>query len=324
MAFPKFRLLETVNKPTTAAPTRTNLPLTEVIKKLILRVVGTCTLDSSADGVLTPESVLSLIRTITVEASSSARKEIGKIKYADTAAMYYLNQFLRGTPSTLLNPTPITKSSAASPFNFHLPIDFQMLFSQDPRQTLLNTTELTALALILDWGDYTDMFSAGVVTYPSCSVQIYADEFIDPESKAVKYALNQFSFIEVATTSSNSRQAIDLKRGYILRGFMIKQATKTAYPHTPVETVINTVSLELNREVKFKADFQTCKDQNKAAYQMVTVPTGYTFVDLMPESRYDTVIDTRQYRDVNVILDVTGVANSFVRVYPVEMIPATL
>ncbi len=65
---------------------------------------------------------------------------------------------------------------------------------------------------------------------------------------------------------------------------------------------------------------------NADLYQLrsADLPTGYAFLDLMPEGRYDTIVDTRIYRDVNLILDVNGVANSKVRVYPVEIIPSQL
>lgn len=321
----KFRLIETVNKPAAAGPTRTVLPITEVIRRFEFFLSGTMTeTGGAADGVLTPEAMLSLIRNVTIEATSSTRREIGKLKNADFAAMYRLAGFLKGTPPAYLDPTPITKSSAASPFYASLPIDFQMPFSQDPRQTLLNATELTSLSAIIDWGDASDVMSAGTWTFPTCTLEISAAEFTEQDAKLQKYGLNTFSFIEQATTSANSRLAIDLKRGYLLRGIMFKQFTRTAYAATPVSTVINSVSLELNREIRKKYNWKTLQASNKSQFQMATVPTGYAFLDLMPEGRYDTIVDTRAYRDVNVILDVNAVANSYVRIYPVEIIPSVL
>lgn len=321
----KFRNIETVQKPATAQVTRTVLPITEVMRKLVLTLTGTLTEGGIADGTLTPEGILSLIRSITVEATSSSRREVGKIKSADFASMFILQNFLRGTPPDRLVPTPIIKSSAATPFRVQLPIDFEMPFSQDPRQTLLNTTELTSLSLLTEWGDASDIFSTGTWTFPTCSLRVSSSEFVDSGMKANRYGLNQLSFLEYVTTSTNSRLAIDLKRGYLLRGLLIKQFTRSGvYYHTPVETVINQVSLELNREVKKTYTFKELQGQNKEQFQMASVPTGYAFLDLMPEGRFDTVVDTREYRDVYVILDVTGVANSLVRVYPVEIIPSTL
>ncbi len=322
----KHRNIETVNKPAVASPTRTILPITEVIRRLNLYLSGTVSVDAGGvDGVLTGENVLSLIRAITIEATSSSRREIGKIKYADFAAYYRLQQFLKGLPGSYLDPTPITKGSVASPFNANVSIDFEQAFSQDPRQTLLNTTELTSLSLIVDWGDSSDMFSAGTITFPACTLRVDASEFVDAPSKAQKYGLNQFSFIEPpSTTAANTRLAVDLKRGYLLRGFMVKQFTRTANAHTPVSTVVNNVSLELNREVRKSFSWATLQASNKEQFQIATMPTGYAFVDLMPEGRYDSIVDTREFRDVNVILDVNGVANSFVRIYPVEIIPSVL
>lgn len=321
----KLRLVETVQMPATASPTRTNLPITETIRRLFLRLSGTATEGGVGDGTLTAEGVLSLIRNIRVSGTSSSRPEIGHIKNADLAGLYTLQTFLKGISQAILQPTPIAKGSVASPFSVSLPIDFEMPFSQDPRQTLLNTSELTSLALEVDWGAVTDMIGGlGTWTLPTCSLEVYADEFVDDHSKGARYGLNQFSFIETATASANTRLTIDLKRGYMLRGLLVKQFTRTAFAHTPVATVINTVGLEVNREVRKAVSFAALQDMNRDAYQMATVPTGYAFLDLMPEGRYDTIVDTRQFRDVNVVLNVNAVANSFVRVYPVEIIPSLL
>ncbi len=320
----KFRTVETVQKPAVASPTRTILPITEVIRGLSLVLSGTLTQDGANDGTATPENMLSLIRNITIEATSSSRREVGKLKNGDFAAMYQLASFLKGTPPSYLAPASILKAAANQPFRAALPIDFEMAFSQDPRQTLLNTTELTSLSMIVDWGDATDIQSVGVPTFPICTLEVNAKEFVEPDSKTKKYGLNQFSFIEAVTTSANTRLAIDLKRGYLLRGLLIKQFTRTGYPMTPVSTVVNSVALELNREVRKKYNWNTLQADNKEQFQLASIPTGYAFLDLMPEGRYDSIVNTQEFRDVYVILDVNGVANSYVRVYPVEIIPASL
>ncbi len=331
--FDKLRLLETVQGPATAGPTRTSLPITEVIKRLVLRI--SCALTETgtgANGVTTTEGILGLLRTVTVEGSSSSRSSIGKIKSSDLGALYWLNTFLHGVPGLITGQTAaLAKSAAASPWSVNIPIDFEMLFSQDPRQTLLNTTELTSLFLNLDWGEKGDIIDSAGAGYATTTltvpkVEIYAEEFIDANSKAASYGVNRFSFIEQTTTSTNARLAIDLKRGYMIRGILIKQFTQSAYPHVPVETVVNNISLELNREVKKSVSWNVLKAHNADLYQLrsADLPTGYAFLDLMPEGRYDTIVDTRIYRDVNLILDVTGQANSKVRVYPVEIIPSQL
>jgi hypothetical protein len=319
----KLRTVETIQKPSVAGPTRTQLPITEVIRKLVLRLSGTMTEGGTADGTLTPEGMASLLRNIEIVGTSSSRSQVGKIKSADFAAFVTLQKFLKGFGGSYLAPTPITKSSAASPFNLTCSIDFELPYSQDPRQTLLNTQELTSLYLNCDWGDASDVMSSGSWTFPSCSLEVAVSEFVDDNAKAQRYGLNQFSYIEVPTTSSNTRLSIDLKRGNLLRGFLIKQFTRNAvYYHTPVTTVINSVSLELNREVKEKATFAMLQAMNMERYQMASVPTGYAFMDMMPEALYDTLVNTNEMRDCNVILDVNGVANSFVRIYPVEIIPS--
>ena len=318
----KHRFLESFTMPTAAGPTSTKLPITDVYKRIILYISGSATIDAGgADGVLTPESILSLIRKITLVGTSSSRTKVGDIKVGDGAALFNLQQFLRGTPPEYTDPTPITKGSTPD-FDFSLPIDLEMPFSSDPRQSLLNTLELTSLYLNIDWGDDSDVFSAGTITALPVTCRISAEEFVDEFSKRQKYSLHQFSFIEQDSSVTSTRLSVRLKRGNLLRGVLIKQFTRAAvYYHTPVETVINNVSLEVNRVIRKSYTFEELQAQNKVDYQMVSVPTGYAFLDLMPEARYDTLIDTGKYDDVDIVFDITGVANSYIRLYPVELIP---
>lgn len=318
----KHRFVKSYTMPTTAGPIRTELPITEAYRRLNLYISGTVTVDAGgADGVLTAESILSLVRKVTLQGTSSRRKNVGDLKVIDGAALYQLSSFYRGTPPLYLDPTPITKGSAASPFHFSLPIDLETPFSSDPRQSLLNSRELTSLYLNIDWGDSSDVFSAGTITAIPVTCRISASEFVDEFSKSGKYSLPLVSYIEESTAATNSRLQIRLKRGNLIRGIMIKQFTRTAYFHTPVTTVINSVAIEVDREVRKEYTFAELQAQNKLDYQMVTVPTGYAVLEMMPEARYDTILDSGRFDDVDVVLDVTGVANSFVRIYVIELAP---
>lgn len=325
----KFRSIEDVAIPAAAGPTRTKLPITEVIQCLNLFLDGTVTIAvADAKGFL-GEGVLSLIRGVTVEAVSASRREVGKIKFADFAALYNLNKFLRGTTGLYSIPDN-AKQQVATAIKADVQLDFQFPHSESSRQTLLNTTELTSLEAILDWGTYADFIDddggKATVTLPNTVCRIGARELVDVDAKQVRYGINQFTYQEIPVINANSRLQVDLKRGYLLRGFLIKQFTRNGvYYHTPVNTAINSIKLELNRNVKIEfKDWDVLQGQNIYDYRMPSCPTGYAFIDLMEDGKYDKIINTNTYRDVNVVLDVPGLANGYVRIYPVEIIPANL
>jgi len=318
----KFRNLETFTMPTAAGPTRTKIPITEGIRRIMLHVAGTAVIDGGgADGTLTAESILSVIRNITLTGTSSKRSKIGDIKVADGAALFNLQSFLKGTPPLKLEPTPITKGSSPA-FYFNLPIDLEMAFSQDPRQTILNTKELTSLYLNIDWGSSADVFSAGTITTMATTCRVSVSEFVDEFIKQGRYSLNQLSYIEEGTATANASQTIRLKRGNLLRGVLIKQFTRSGvYYHTPVDmTGITEVSLEVNREVRKKFTWRELQAENKINYQMPSMPTGYAFLDLMPEARFDTIVDTSKFDDIDIVVNAAGLANSYVRLYPIEIV----
>jgi hypothetical protein len=328
----KFRLIDTVQYPGNgvaagvAAPTRTELPRTFVYQDLNLRFAGDLTIaGGAADGVLTPEQPLSLIRDIRIEASSGVRPSVGILKRADAAALFRLQHFLKGVQGEL-TVLALPGVQAASPINFDIEIDFELTRSADPRLTLLNTRELTSLDLVIDWGIPEDIENGGdrVKTINNMACTVSGREFLDPQSIIDRYGLHQTQFIERNITAATVRFPINLKRGFLLRGFLIKQFTQAAVNfHTPVATILNQVAIEVNREEKLRYNsFALLQADNKYTYKIEVMPAGYAFVDILQEGRLDTMIDTRDFEDVEVVLDVNAIANGRIRIYPIEIIPS--
>lgn len=331
----KNRFHDTAQAPAIPGPTRTKLPETEVLQDLTLNLNGTVTVvegGGKKHGTMVPEGILSLIRSVTIDGSSSTRKGFSKFKYADFAAFYRLQQFLEAFNSTITQPYAPGADfavGAALPFSVSVPIDFQMPHSSDPRRTLLKASETTSLNLVLDWGRDMDLVTTGydsTITFPTLSCKVSVREYTDGTFKDPKmqFGIHSFTFLEQAIAAANTRLLVDLKRGYLLRGFLIKCYTQAAgiFYHTPVDTILNSVALELNRDpVKYYDSWAELQDHNMKQYGMAARVPGYAFVDLMPDGRYDTIVDTRQFRDVNVVLNVNAIVNGIVRIYPVEMIP---
>lgn len=308
-----------------AAITRTRLPRNFVVQDINILVTGTVSVSGgSADGTLTPEQPLQLIRDVRIEGSSQSRPQVGEIKRGDAAALYRFAHFMKGTAGS------ITSLAAAgvqtnTAFSFDLEIDFELARSIDPRMTLLNTRELDSLDLVIQWEDSTGLIYGGdrSVTINNCSAYIVAREYLDPGSLATAYGIHRFSSIEQAISAANTRLPIELKRGYLLRGLFIKQFTQGAVNyHTPVTSIINAVSVEVNRDVKVSyPSWAQLVAENKYSYSIESMPTGYAFVDFMIDGKPDNLIDTRDFESVDLVLNVSAPSNARVRVYPIEILP---
>lgn len=321
----KSRLLETISYPGSAVPTRTRLPRDYVFSALNLRFSGTVTIaGGAASGTVAPESPMSILRDIKIEGSSPMRPAIGLIKQFEAAVQYRLNEILYGAPGERVNLTS-GDIQAATPVSFSIRIPFEMPYCENPRITWLNTRELAALDLVIQWGDATDLIVGGdrTITLNTFQVEVSGIEYLDGAALTGRYGIHRVSFIEQAVAASNSRLVVDIKRGYVLRGVLLKQFTQVGTVMTPVNTIITQASIELNREVKLQHNtWAGLQADNKTRYAIQTTPVGYAFLDVMPEKLLDSLIDTRDYETVSAVLNVTTAANARFRVFPVEILPA--
>lgn len=319
----EFVRVKTEAVPTTLpGTTRTDLGLTEVMQYLNLYLSGEFDVaGGGADGVFTPEGTLSLISEIRLIGTSKTGRNVGIIKRFDFAAAYQLAGFLSGVLGYRETPAVITKGSTPE-FAVDSQLDFQMQHSTDPRKTLLKCGEFSALTLECDWRPYTDVFSAGTITTGGAgiSLRVSARQFTDLASKQGKYGIHIGSYQEKAVVAATSDFTFDVKRGYYLRGIMVKTFTRNAVIyHTPVDTVINSLTLKCDKKERKHFDsIGVLKAENQQTYKF-TPATGYSFIDLMPDRRYDNLLNERAFGNVELTLDVNAVANSVVRIYPVEI-----
>jgi hypothetical protein len=323
----KFRPLLTRTYPLAAGQTRDALPVTEVYQSLNIRLSGTTKVIAGITAV--PEDVLSLIRGITLEATSNNRRAAyGKFKQGDFAAMYNLQRFLRNVSGAVV---PLTAAGGGpNAFSADLQLDFEFPHSSDPRRTYLNAAaDLQTLTIIIDWGDEGDIDTAapwlGVGDALTAQVVVSGRELVDSHIKGFKFGVNTLSYQEKPIAAASTDFQFDMRRGNLLRGILIKAYTQApgATFHTPSDAVINAVKFSLNREVKVQYfDWPTLQGQNLIDYRMVAVPVGYAFIDFMEDGNYSKIIPTSAFTDVILSFDVAGVANSRIRVYPVEIYPS--
>ena len=319
----EFIHLLNIPVPTTLPGTSSvDLPKAFVHAYFNLLLMGQFAIDGGgADGVLTPEGILSLISEVRLRGTSKKGRSIGTFKKADFAALYQLRGFMGHAFGYRTNPTPITKGSTPL-FAADIQLDFQMDHSDDERKTFLNADELEELVLEIDWRPYTDVFSAGTITTGAAGIKlaVATRQYVDKAYLAAPYGLNIFDYREQPVVAAQSDFTFRLQQKKLLRGVLLKTFTRNAVVyHTPVDTVINSIKfLGDKKDIKNFASQTMLKAENQANYG-ITPATGYTFVDFMANKRWAQILDERDYGDVELVLDVNTVADAVVRAYPVQV-----
>jgi hypothetical protein len=332
----RFRPVKTIVYSGAAGQTRDSIPVTEVYQSLNLRLTGTYTQDPKIAGVANnSEGSISFLRNIALEGSSNNRRAAyGTFKNADFAAAFRLNQFLRGVAGAHVDPgAGALVAASVTPFSADLRLDFEMPHSGNPRLTYLNAArDLQTLTIVADWGNQSDLVTPGVGGVPVVTAQLIVSgrELIDPNAKMQKYGVNILSFQERVVTAAAASFDFDLRRGHLLRGFLIK--TYTINPalgpyHIPADNIVGSVSFALNRETKSQYfDWATLQGQNQSDYRMAAPIVGYAFVDMMDDGNWNKIVNTALFRDVTLSFSTAAPAAppvvTYVRVYPVEVNPS--
>jgi hypothetical protein len=317
-------LVEQVNYPSSQPfTTRTKLPLNGALRGLQLLLSGSITIDASLDGVLAPEGCAALISEIRIMGDpKGGTKQVGLLKKIDFAAAYQYNTIMESLAGLKLEPTPITKSSANSPFRIAVNVDFRMPWCDEERKTLLLADSIQNLTLEIDWRPLTDMVTTGVVTVGSTPItlQISVDQFVDRFSIGQAYAQNLQISREKPVVAAQSDFTFDLDGKEKLRGILIKTFTRSGVTyHTPVDTVINSLTfLAKDRPLKYYPSIHALKAKDQRVYG-IAMPTGYSFLDFMSEGNFDSALPKEFMGRVQLRLDVANISNAVVKIYPVEI-----
>jgi hypothetical protein len=313
----QLRPITTIVAPAAAGPTTTQIPREFVLQDLILIVTGTMTVTTAGAGALRAEQPLSVIRSLELGGSP-----FGTIKKGDAAAFFRLQHLLKGTPGFLT----ALGSVATADFAFHLDLDFELEGIEASRQdTLLRGRDYTSLDLIINWGDKNDLIS-GATTWAVSNLQavLMCHEFRDGVSlnPPKPYKVHKCAQDEQPCATATSSFSFLLNGKHTLRGVLIKQFTRAAgvTNDTPVETIVNGVTLELDGDPRAKwIPYSALRGDNKTFFSVETLPTGYAFLDLMKGSR-ENEINVNRYTSPKLIFDVNTVADGYLKIYPVEVV----
>jgi len=297
-----------------------------VIQALRVRLTGLCTVaGGTTDGTLAPEQPGSLLREIRVRASSSIRPSAnGLLRQTDPGALTNFQTLLEriALPATAL---AIPGVQTATPFAQDWMIFFSVPHSREPRVSLFNPREVDAAVLELDWGDAADLIVGGdrVTTITAAQVEVQSIEFADAFSVQNTYSLLAQKVIDKAYNSTALTDRVDLRGLHIPCRFGLKTYTQLLNVHTPVNTILTGIRLEIDKVETKRWTWAQLTSENQAHYG-IAPPAGYRMIDLMPDGSYDTLLPVRlpeRNRLVEIVYDVASVANGRLKVYPIDLIP---
>lgn len=329
----RTRLLATIQPAAWPSVSRVQIPRDYVYSRLFARLTYQVDVAAGggADGALAAEQPWSLIRSLRLEASSPSRPTVSELVSADFPALMRMNAFFNGTPAAV-GALAAPGIQAATLCSGAVEIPFYLPRTVDPRSGALNCHELNSLDVVCQWGTDTDIIIGGtrVTTLSNIQLQIHGEEYLDQDSNLQKYRVNLTRFLEFSGISASSAYPIDLKRGFTTRAVMLKQFTQAvgATHHTPVNTVVNAVSVVVNGVPKYEAQtnglansgWAVLQERNKRAFGLETAPTGYAIIDLAEDGQLDSLLKSNDYTSMGLVLNTNTIADSRIRVYPVEIV----
>jgi hypothetical protein len=327
----RFRQLLTMAPTVFPSTTREKIPRDFIYEafKLAVAVQVDVAAGGGADGVLNPEQPECLLRELRILAGSSSRANVAELRKIDVPALRVFTAMLQHAFPVHV-ALAIPGIQAATQISSIMEIPFYIPRSEKPGVAALNCHELQSLDIELDWGNDVDLIAGGtrVQTLSNAIAQLSGAERLE-DAANVRYAVNLMRYQEFTGVTANSRFPVEIKGTRLLRGLGIKQFTRAAgvNAHTPVNTIINSVTLEINGTPKLQwltngranSGWALLQADNTEHYQ-IAIPTGYGLVDLMKKGGLAQLIRESDYTTVNLILDVNTIANGCLRIYPLEIL----
>jgi hypothetical protein len=313
-----------------AGPTEPiNFKGANVIQALRLILTGTLTVaGGSTDGALAAEQPWSLLREIRIRASSSIRPSAnGLLRQFDPASLFNFSTMLDriALPRTVL---AIPGVQTATAFSADLIIPFIMPHSREPRVSLFNPREVDSAVLEADCGDVTDLVVGGdrTSTINAAQLEVQSIEFADAFSVQNTYSLlleSRTEKIYNSTAITGDRQ--DIRGLHLPARFCLKTYTQAGNVHTPVNTILTGVRLEIDKQETKRLSWAQLTNENQVNYG-IAPPAGYRILDLMPDGSFDTLLPMRLHdrnRILELIFDTASVANGRVRIYAQDLVTIT-
>lgn len=286
-----------------------DLPRNYAYQKILLRLTGDISIVTAAATAYT-EAAWKLIKRLEIVGNG---KDV--IWYIDGPALARYGHLFRGVVSASAVPTAVAANQAMNSF---MVLDFAMLRSIKPIDTLLNAFQYSTLELRITWGAKSDMYSANAanVTINSGTLKLQSLESIGNAGGMIAKVFTIEK--EVTATSTDFQLTIPVRNAY--RGFLIRAEVDG----NPNDSVINSLEIKSGADTFVQTDWNVLRDDNKLDMDLETMPTGYAFIDFCPDGYLSEALATQGMANLDIYFNVTKqTGTNKITVYPVElMVPS--
>lgn len=333
-----------------------DLPRDSVLKGLGLAwILAQTTGTTPASGVEATAGIFAAIRRLEIVADGALT-----LWSIDPWSLYILNALWNGAWYNREDLAPPAMSTS-SVLTGYLDIPFALPKAKDPNVTLLNAQALSSLQLRVTWGSAVDMYATiantSVTTSSVLSCETHEIVGLSPRSIFSAFKVGQ---ITRDITAASTQMQVDLPRGNVLRGILMKTRTQSSgtggLVDVNVDTIFNELRLEsseLNRglfvhrrtrgtdtdatgrpltghHIRQRARaWAGLSDIFAPATGMQAQPTGSTYLggfyplDFMEDGRTSSALRTQAYSSLAAILNVAAPATSpQIAITTQEIIPA--
>lgn len=283
-----------------------DLPRNYAYQKLLLYLTASITV-AAGGATAFAEGAWKLIKNISIVGNG---KDV--IWYIDGAALARYGHLFRGVVSASAVPNA---EGAAQAMNSFMILDFAMLRSIKPIDTILNAFAYSTLELRITWGSKSDMYSANTanVTINSAKLNLETLESIGNQGGMIAKVFTLEK--EVTATSSDFSLSIPVRNAY--RGFLIRAEVDG----NPSDAVINSLKIASGADTFVFTDWAVLRNDNKLDFDLETMPTGYAFVDFCPDGYLSEALATQKMANLDIVFDVAKqVGTNKITVYPVELV----
>lgn len=291
------------------------LPRNYNYRKLLCRVTGTNTVVGGT-GAGAPLAFGAYRAISRIEIIANGRDTIMSIS---PEALMKMNTLDYGCVPNFLNPTD--DAAAAYSFNATFIIDFALMRSIRPIDTLFPAAGLSTFDLKITWGAGADMFTIaadGVATISATELVVSSFEEVGQVPGNV--GVNKLYTIDRVLTAASTNFQIQIPVGNMYRGLLISSESDNVL----IDTMIDGLRVESGTEV-----FQNwltndeLLDYNKISHNLETRLVGYHLLDWLDSDGFlSEILDTRNLSNLDLVLNVALPAGTTrrLKVYPQEII----
>jgi hypothetical protein len=320
----KFVRQITTKTLTLGQPETISIPRNYAIRNLALKLKGSITISGgTTSGIVKDSSPLQLLTNLRV-------RRDGKDTLISIPAVYLhrLNQILYGTRPQI---TSLANGDAQSDtaVSAGIIIPFENLRGVKPFDTLLKGAGLSSLDLLLDVASSASVLVQG----GDRTIAVGSTPFTLDVMSIEEIGVNNFIFGDIRTYlahkvsvsgASDSFQIKPIAVGNRYKGFLLVVEDDSALSNS----IIDHIKLKSGSEVFVDANAESLQWRSKTEYQLESLPTGYYYINLMPDGMLNQTLDVgpksgRETLEFDLKVNAPG-GTCYIYVIALEYIPAAV